>query len=133
MEIGSMVSLRNYENMPCTEDVDSLALVMVFPQPWPVTALMIVILKHDHELEYIYKTIKCQILDWMFSLNFKYQKNLLDWLVAKSRYYMRKKKEKRKIREVIISESINGTDVQIPAHLNIISTVLKITKDTPVI
>lgn len=128
-----MVSLRNYENMPCTEDVDSLALVMVFPQPWPVTALMIVILKHDHELEYIYKTIKCQILDWMFSLNFKYQKNLLDWLVAKSRYYMRKKKEKRKIREVIISESINGTDVQIPAHLNIISTVLKITKDTPVI
>lgn len=67
-----MVSLRNYANMPCTEDVDSLALVMVFPQPWPVTALMIVILKHDHELEYIYKTVKCQILEWMFSCNFKY-------------------------------------------------------------
>lgn len=38
-----MVSLRNYENMACTEGADGLALVMVFLQPWPVTALMTVI------------------------------------------------------------------------------------------
>ena len=39
-----MVSLRNYENIPRTVSAESLTLVMVFPQPWPVTALMIVIL-----------------------------------------------------------------------------------------
>lgn len=31
VEIGSMVSLRNYENTPCTDSADSLALVVVFP------------------------------------------------------------------------------------------------------
>lgn len=48
-----MVSLRNYENTPCTDSAVNLALVMLVPQPWPVTALMTVIWWRDHALEYI--------------------------------------------------------------------------------
>ena len=44
VEIGSMVSLRNDENSPCTDGADSMALVMGFLQSRPVTVLMIVIL-----------------------------------------------------------------------------------------
>lgn len=45
VEIGSMVSLRNDENLPCADAADSLALVTALPwPPLPVTELMIVIL-----------------------------------------------------------------------------------------
>lgn len=59
-EIGSMVSLRNDEDLTCADGADSWALVMGLLQLQCVAALMTVILQRDHAVKCIYGGVKCQ-------------------------------------------------------------------------
>lgn len=62
-EIGSMVSLRNDEDLTCADGADSRALVMGLLQLQCVAVLMTVILQRDHALKHIYRGVKCQKLE----------------------------------------------------------------------
>lgn len=59
-EIGSMVSLRNDEDLTCADGADSWALVMGLLQLQCVVSLMTVILQRDHAVKCIYGGVKCQ-------------------------------------------------------------------------